>query len=72
MRFVFGVLAIAVISAGWVLCPVSVRAEVYRAATPDSEIVSEIRAGAETIWAAVTIRAPELDQDSGEEADRGR
>lgn len=72
MRFVFGVLAIAVIGAGWVLCPVAVRAEVYRAASPDAEIVSEIRAGAETIWAAITIRAPDLDQDSGDEAGRGR
>jgi hypothetical protein len=63
MRFVFGIAAAVIICAGWAICPASLREEVTRSVTPDAETVEEMRAGAEVILAALTVQAPDLDED---------
>lgn len=63
MRFVFGFAAAIVILAGWAICPVSLQNQVARSVTPDAETVEEMRAGAEVIVAALSIRSPDLRED---------
>ncbi|AZU02705.1 hypothetical protein X907_0155 [Glycocaulis alkaliphilus] len=71
MRIVFGLVAAILVCAGWMICPVSVRAEVTRTVTPDAEIVEEMRAGADIIAAALAIRAPDLSDADGESRRQG-
>lgn len=63
MRLIFGVLAIALIGASWVVCPASLRDSVTRSVTPDAETIADMRAGTEVILAALTIQAPDLGED---------
>ncbi|MFC4725924.1 hypothetical protein AB6B38_11735 [Glycocaulis abyssi] len=71
MRIVFGLVAAILVCAGWMICPVSLRAEVTRTVGPDSEIVEEMRAGADVIAAALAIRAPDLSDENGDDRRRG-
>jgi hypothetical protein len=62
MRLVFGFVAAFVICAGWMVCPSSLRDQVAQAVAPDDETISEMRAGAEVILAALSVQAPDLDE----------
>ncbi|KPP82072.1 MAG: hypothetical protein HLUCCA04_04920 [Oceanicaulis sp. HLUCCA04] len=62
MRFVFGLVAMIVLCAGWMVCPVSARDHLTRSVTPDAETVEEMRAGVEVIAAALSVQSPDLDE----------
>lgn len=64
MRAVFGILALILVTAGWAVDPFALRDRVAEEVRPDEETVKEMRAGVEVIAAAISIRAPELSDET--------
>lgn len=64
MRAVFGVLVLVLATVGWVADPLALRDRVAEEVRPDEETVKEMRAGVEVIVAAISIRAPELNDET--------
>lgn len=60
MRIAFAILAVLLITTGWLIDPLGLRDRIAAEVRPDEETVKEMRAGAERIIAAVSIRAPDL------------
>lgn len=66
MRIAFAILAVLLITTGWLIDPLGLRDRIAEEVRPDEETVKEMRAGAERIIAAVSIRAPDLaDEERG-------
>lgn len=64
MRAIFGVVALVLITVGWAVDPFALRDRVAEEVRPDEETVREMRAGVEIIAAAISIRAPELNDET--------
>lgn len=64
MRAVFGVLVLVLATVGWVADPLALRDRVAEEVRPDEETVKEMRAAVEVIVAAISIRAPELNDET--------
>ncbi|MCC5980695.1 MAG: hypothetical protein JJU26_03140 [Oceanicaulis sp.] len=63
MRTVLGLVAALIITAGWMVDPLGLRDRMAAEVRPDEETVKAMRAGAERIIAAVSVRAPDLADD---------